>query len=223
MGYNTAMGSTGQPNLGAGGEANFYFEMDTTAFVKMLNRFQTELASPAAAPPVMLVAYALLLKIIQKTPVWTGETRGNWFKSQDILAGKMGGSFAKAPSPASVAEAFGYRKGRCEFRTAGLYKEVAMINKAPHATLVEYGWSTKAPWGMVRISVQEMYGIIPPVVLAQLKYMWASGGVSPGTSWWGGTNGPNVTAYRYQIPTVLRYIIHKNTSAGLSVGVGIGG
>jgi hypothetical protein len=210
--------------MAATNDVPFFFVMDTTKFVAMLKRMEEEVGKGTTAQPIMLVAYYLLMRIIEKTPVWTGETRGGWYKSQDYLSTQLGGAVPASPQLASAGEKYGYQHSRITTALKTRNKSVTMTNTAPQAVPLEYGWSRKAPLGMVRISIQEMYGIIPPLVLAQLKVMWANNGVPPGTRWWASMNGMSFTKYRYQAPTILDRVIHRTSAAvRTKVNLAIGG
>lgn len=93
-------------------------------------------------------------RVIVRSPVDTGRFRGNWqYTLGQAKAGIItvtGTTEAPAPAPGTPAVAL-----------AGASKAVHVIhNNLPYARRLEYGYSDKAPAGMVRITLAEFSGIV---------------------------------------------------------------
>lgn len=100
-----------------------------------------------ASQVVRKVCIGLSTSVIKKSPVDTGRFRGNWFAGYSMpteitdrtdISG--GGSIE-----AATATALKLNMGDTFY----------LVNNLPYAQRLEYGYSTQAPSGMVRISVTE--------------------------------------------------------------------
>lgn len=90
--------------------------------------------------------------IVMETPVLTGIARGNWQTSMDSVKG----STLHRPDP-SGALALAEIEATVEADTD---KIAFMANNLEYIIPLEYGWSKKAPEGMVRINVVRFQGIV---------------------------------------------------------------
>jgi hypothetical protein len=83
----------------------------------------------------------------------------------------------------SPEEQRGYKTGKFILHGRGSNKWVEFSNSVPYIWTLEYGNSGQAPWGMVRISMQEIRNAIPMSIYAQLKHMWDEEGAAYGSTW----------------------------------------
>ena len=86
------------------------------------------------------IAFALLQRIIPRTPVDTGRARGGWH----VAGRKLG-----IPVPPGG-------EGDLIEKTTGIKQYIEIVNRVEYITYLEYGWSQQAPRGMARISINEM-------------------------------------------------------------------
>lgn len=95
----------------------------------------------------------LFRKIVERTPVLSGALRAGWHASYgapdysfvDVAGKKTGPAVRSAP----VFDLTYDRKKAWH---------IFIANGAPYALRIENGWSDRAPQGMVRISVLEVFG-----------------------------------------------------------------
>ncbi len=98
-------------------------------------------------------ARVLYQKIVARTPVLSGALRASWNASYGTadysfrdVKGKKTGTVTIGP------KAFGLAYDRKQAW------HIFIANGAPYAQRVEDGWSDRAPQGMVRISIREVFG-----------------------------------------------------------------
>jgi hypothetical protein len=90
----------------------------------------------------------LLTKIIERNPVDTGRSRAGWFPYKDHAGEGVDGGGSGAEQGRSEGS---YRE---DLEGANMYIEVT--NGVPYIKRLEYGYSTQAPAGMVRVSMREL-------------------------------------------------------------------
>jgi hypothetical protein len=102
---------------------------------------------------VRKVALDLFTRIIIKSPVDTGRFKGNWQVSiNSIPSGTL--NVLDKDGSATLSRVQG---------TVGQVKAgdlITLVNNLPYAVRLEYGWSTQAPAGMVRLTIQEYSGVV---------------------------------------------------------------
>lgn len=110
------------------------------------------------------VVLELGTRIVQRSPVDTGRFRGNW----QIAAGgpdiRTNEPFDKQAlgSPPSAGT---FSRWQAEVQAATIGSTFYITNSLPYARRLEYeGWSSKAPSGMVRVTVVEYGQIIQSVI-----------------------------------------------------------
>jgi hypothetical protein len=69
-------------------------------------------------------------------------------------------------------------------------KTITVINSVQYALALEYGWSTQAPYGMVRATLGMVAAQLPQAMLDQLKAMWTNNGVPDWSHWRASKKGP---------------------------------
>lgn len=119
---------------------NYDFSRQISAIVKRTNI--------AVANVVERIALDISNRIIMKTPVDVGTLRGNWMPSYNTI------NYA---TDLSATDSVG--RVTTSIRGAEMIGKVwYLTNSMPYAYRIEYeGWShTKAPQGMVRVSVTEV-------------------------------------------------------------------
>lgn len=118
-------------------------------------KLQVEAASQRQAYNNFRKVRVLYGKIVDRTPVLSGELRANWhvgygkpdysFKQVSKAAKKTGGtSLAKPVFSLSYDPKQAWK--------------MYISNGTPYAGRVEHGWSNQAPAGMLRLSVLEVFG-----------------------------------------------------------------
>ena len=158
-------------------------QFETAAFNKYLDRYLNTLTNNEITSGLGLlrVCHELIQRIIYKSPVQTGESRAGWFLPATRIANRL--KIRTSYRLGSPQEQRGYGTGAVNFHLRGLNKWVEFSNATPYEWRLEFGWSSMAPWGMVRISMQEIRNAIPASIAAQLKDMWDNEKVAYGTTW----------------------------------------
>jgi hypothetical protein len=97
----------------------------------------------------------LFEKIVDRTPVLSGELRSAW----NVGYGEPDYSFTEIPKSAKAkgVPALSKPSFALTYDREKAWK-MYIANGTPYAARVEHGWSAKAPVGMVRISVLEVFG-----------------------------------------------------------------
>ncbi len=108
-----------------------------------LNKFTDKTVPEAVAAVRGKISLDLLSKIILKTPVDTGRLRNSWFLS-DGQPSSGTGSAGTTPQMNVTAT----------FTTP--FESSWIVNNLPYANRIEFGHSSQAPAGMVRISIAEI-------------------------------------------------------------------
>ena len=90
----------------------------------------------------------LLKRIVPRNPVDTGRSRAGWYPYMDHAGTPVTGGGPGAEQGRSEGS---YRE---DLQGANQYIEVT--NGVPYIVRLEYGYSTQAPAGMVRVSLREM-------------------------------------------------------------------
>lgn len=104
---------------------------------------------------LVLVMAEVDARLKMKSPVLTGRFRASW----TIGAGQIDPSVApEAPAGGTVA----LPEPRIPAITMG--QTYYHANSLPYARRIEYGWSKKAPAGCVRVTAQEVPGIVQALV-----------------------------------------------------------
>lgn len=100
---------------------------------------------------LVLVMAEVDARLKMKSPVLTGRFRASW----TIGAGQVDTSVAPESTP---GQAVAVPEPRIPAITMG--QTYYHANSLPYARRLEYGWSNKAPGGMVRLTAQEVPGIV---------------------------------------------------------------
>lgn len=173
--------------------------METEAFNKAMKKFMS-MSDVGAEKSIKKIAFMLLGHIIGdlpgeksfgldaranaqakgkpisgRHPVDTGRSRAGWYASMRGLQGNF--DFSKDSSghgnikPAKVAQ--GKKDGSFKNNLKGKsQKYVDLINGVDYIMYLEYGRSTQAPAGMVRIGMRKMTGAMPKVMGKQFLADW---------------------------------------------------
>jgi len=166
------------------GAPKVYFRVEARLFARAVDRHvRTLLTKKGSAKAIQAIAYHLMKSIVRKTPVWSGKAQAGWFKAARRIArefgtrwpyrliprtGKYGLTIAK--SRQRIHE--GFRLGSAKFHLRGKFKWIEIINKVPYIMALEHGFSTKAPYGMVRVSMALMRRRLANAMKKQLYIMW---------------------------------------------------
>lgn len=119
-----------------------------------IQKIQVHLANNMSQVLVLLMA-EVDARLKMKSPVDTGRFRSSW----TIGVGQIDTSVAPAaPAKGTVAIA----EPRIPAITMG--QTYYHANSLPYARRLEYGWSNKAPGGMVRLTAQEVPAIVQALV-----------------------------------------------------------
>lgn len=106
-----------------------------------------ERAGEKAELVVRKVALEMHTSLVMKSPVDTGRFRGNWV--MQYAATPLVGTKTDKEGGATVAAA------EAVLSTFQLGQKIYMTNSLPYAIPLEYGSSSQAPGGMVRITLAE--------------------------------------------------------------------
>ena len=114
------------------------FSLDLSKFSKLTENKMEKV--------VKKVFIGLSADIIKDTPVLSGRARMNWFPAINKYSDTSTDSIDKVGVTAinrATSKANQYRLG----------DTITLSNNLPYAMRLEYGWSKKAPAGMVRLNV----------------------------------------------------------------------
>ena len=103
------------------------------------------------------LAIVLFTAIVYDTPVATGLARGSWWPSKQ--APIMGGPTRLDPSGSEVT-----RDIQRVVMSAKLSDVLFLMNNVPYIEALEYGWSKRAPEGMVRINVARVRRMVSDTI-----------------------------------------------------------
>lgn len=138
------------------------FQTGSSSFALDLSRFAKK-ANVDMRLVVRKLAFESFKRIILRTPVDTGRARANW----GVTIGQprtgftvegfdKGGGATMAAAQAAVQQ----------FDCNG---SIFITNNVPYIGPLEYGSSTQAPAGMVRVTVEEMTGFLNKANIGSLK------------------------------------------------------
>lgn len=121
-------------------------------FAADIHRF-TAKSEKAVDKTVRAITFALFREVIRRTPVDTGRLKGNWQTTTTMPATGTLETTDKSGGKAIAAIAAGM---------GGWGSTTYLTNNLPYAQRIEYdGWSyTKAPVGMVRVSLARINSIV---------------------------------------------------------------
>lgn len=158
------------------------------AFSASITKLVHSMRSQDGVRPLLLVARDLLRGVIRKSPVLTGQSRASWYFGLDSINTLLG-SGAGANRSLASAEALGYTQGRFTSTSIGDKKSIRIASTTEYIRRLEFGWSTKAPWGMVRVTIEEMKGTLPQFIKDDLISRMEASGFLNFTTWRGGRYG----------------------------------
>lgn len=141
--------------------------LETFRLERHIKVFLARLNSVQGAKALLTIKRELLTRIIMKTPVKTGRARAGWFAAAeaiDLLVPVEGGD------PQAVGK--GKSEGRVKLVLTGPNKRIISINRVPYIQRLEFGSSSQAPQGMVRVSMREVRGRLPKELSKELFWLW---------------------------------------------------
>jgi len=97
----------------------------------------------------------LLGYIISDTPVDTGQARAGWWRSAIAFSMDIESELNDGDNPDDAAQEEGKSQGDYKEESKGRAFVINMKNGVPHIVALEYGHSTQAGQGMVRVNVQK--------------------------------------------------------------------
>lgn len=127
------------------------------------NRFGLSVAKFAAKAGananavIRVAALDMLSRIVLRTPVDEGRARGNW---QVTINAPAGNTIDRLDKTGDMTIAAG--SGAIARAVAG--PSIWITNNLPYIVKLEYGYSSKAPSGMVRVTQREWKGVIGAAV-----------------------------------------------------------
>jgi len=91
--------------------------------------------------------------IVSRTPVYTGTLRYNWVATYDrVRYSYTEGHDPNAPLPPAMFN--------LEYDPKDPFRKISISNYTPYVQRIEFGsWSQAAPYGMVRISMKEVFSV----------------------------------------------------------------
>jgi hypothetical protein len=93
-----------------------------------------------------------LRRVVMKTPVDTGRARGNWQVQIGEPALVMQDSFDKTGSDT-------IQIGAAQLANLKAYEVIYLTNNVPYIIFLEEGSSKQAPYGMVKMTIDELAGM----------------------------------------------------------------
>lgn len=157
------------------------------AFSAAINKLGKLLRDPDGGKALLVVADRVLRGVIRKSAVLTGRSRASWYFAEENISRLLGRSFSTTFR--TTDELIGYTEGSFESSLNGPSKYIKAASSTYYIRLLEFGYSTKAPWGMVRITMQELTGTIPGDIFSQIDRLFDISGMSRFTTWRGGRGG----------------------------------
>lgn len=119
-----------------------------------IQKIQLNLTQKTSQVLVLLMA-EVDARLKTKSPVLSGRFRASW----TISVGQVDTSVAPEPGP---GQTIATPEPRIPAITVGA--TYFHSNSLPYARRLEYGWSNKAPQGMVRVTAAEVPGIVQALV-----------------------------------------------------------
>ena len=121
---------------------------------------QLEKLSPEMADKALRkLAFDLMKRILEKSPIDTGRFRAGWHKGVEGVNKGAGGDLEisyDSPNANPNAIEQGKTEGRYrEFKESKYKKIIEIVNAVRYGIFLEYGWSGQSPTGLVRISISE--------------------------------------------------------------------
>jgi len=128
------------------------------SFTSEIERF-VKVVNDRTARAKAVIAGDLLRAIVHASPVDTGQFKANWRVSLNATTRASIKSFDKGGQSTISAglEVIGRAKPT---------DRVYIGNNLPYARRIEYGWSQQAPYGVVRVQVARLQGIVTSAVRA---------------------------------------------------------
>lgn len=105
---------------------------------------------------VQKIALEAFTRVILRSPVDTGRFRGNWL----VSIGSAQGGFTEDVDPSGVIIISDVKETVLTLKAG---QTIYLVNNLPYARRLEYGYSTQAPEGMVRITALEFQPIVQAV------------------------------------------------------------
>lgn len=180
--------------------------IDTRELNAFIQEFLGDLTASNGALALVKLGFDLTHLIILKTPVKSGRCRAAWYACQKQL-GNLVGRGSGGYMPDSDMTRQGYGLGYVQASLSGLSKVITITNAVPYSILLEYGYSTQAPWGMVRVSIQEMMNQLPDYIMPHLQALWDKKKKNLGkkfTTWRATPSGPAPIGLRSRVSPTNR-------------------
>jgi hypothetical protein len=160
----------------------------TVEFKAAVNNLARRLRSPEGGTLLQIVAHMALSGIIRKSAVLTGRSRASWYPAFSHVCQALRLS-TPISSDLTGDELLGAAESTYYENLMGTQKMIRFASSTPYIRLLEYGYSTKAPWGMVRITMQELTGTIPKPLQQEIKCIIGRSPFGKFTTWRGGRGG----------------------------------
>jgi hypothetical protein len=170
MAMNFRRAKTGMPSVSV--------RWQVEEFDQFLRGFLSRLSSAEQALGLRKIAFDAVKLFMQKTPVDSGRARAGWLAAYNELS-PAGGRGA----PSSGPQAEGFRAGSVTLNLGGTRKSIVITNSVAYIMPLEYGWSDKAPYGMVRVTLQIISRQLAPAIAAELRALWKSEGAKTFSHW----------------------------------------
>lgn len=143
--------ATRAPFVGPGRQQSFALQVGAWA----------DKARGNAEQVVRKVGFEMFARVVQRTPVDTGRARGNWqvtlvTPASAVVDRSDGGKKGSRPSGSLESSALAATEGY----SIKVAQTIWITNGLPYAPRLEYGWSSQAPAGMVRVTVAEFQGLV---------------------------------------------------------------
>lgn len=100
----------------------------------------------------------------------TGRARAGWHAAMSGLGGQFDFDSKVKEGESKVGE--GRAKGKYIEKLSGMNKYVELVNAVDYIVFLEYGHSSAAPSGMVRISLRKMRNALPKELGREYKDDW---------------------------------------------------
>ncbi len=148
------------------GASGSLLSMETARFGRWLGKV-SERSLVSGVTILQEAALEALGMIIEGTPVDTGRARAGWSASAERFG--ISTRADEGPNSDKAEQEKGRQESEHNERLSGPRPYIEMVNKVPHAVMLEYGWSRQAPHGMVRVALRKIRRAFKASVLAGIK------------------------------------------------------
>ena len=147
-----------------------------TPKLRQLEKLSPEMVDKA----LRKLAFDLMKRILEKSPIDTGRFRAGWHKGVEGVSKGIGMDLEisyDSPNANPNAIEQGKTEGRYrEFKESKYRKIIEIVNAVRYGIFLEFGWSQQASVGMVRVSISEEKSVAKEIFrrefIESIKQFW---------------------------------------------------